>query len=252
MEASASEMVQKTLAFKTVGEKTRVKVEVKQEKGKQAEKPIIMVQPPSSDADVAMLPPSTPQHTTPKTPKQEPDFDLPSFSQVDRDVLSALPENVRQELTEEYSRRSATPTSETKHLGISDEPNKSPVDDPTDTSPMKTTPTSSRKVTDRGTPLSRITQALAPRNRTSVISPYKSKLFSKRNADPDNNEDGPSTPRVGAVKVTDAELMKLGLDTEVFRLLPRELQSEQLARARFSKSFGDEGRGSKGKGKKRA
>ena len=240
--SNAGEMVQKTLGFERVESKGKIREKVGEEEG-----PVIHVQPPSSDVDIVVDNRQT-------TPKCEGTLDLPSFSQVDEEVLSALPEDVRKELDDEYNRRSATPTGAVSP-SLS-EHDKEVIPPPTEgispgESPKKQTPGSStRKTTDRGTPLSRITQALQPRNRTS-ISPYKSKLFSKRNVVTDGAEGSSSGSTVGAVKVSDAELNKLGIDAEVFRALPRELQSEQLARARFSRSFGEEGgSGGKGKGRK--
>lgn len=254
-EAGKREMEQRTLGFRPVEEGKKVSTlnwAAREDKGKlKAIGPVVSVQPPSSDVDVnaEMKPPITPMNTS----KTETGVDLPSFSQVDRNVLSELPEDVRNELTEEYSRRSrsATPAASTSnHLVF---PQGGDIASPqvtTDTSandlPGKKLPTpggSMRKLTDRGTPLSRITQALAPRN-SSSISPYKSRLFSKRVVAGEGSEDASSSgaPRVGGVKVTDSELVKLGLDVDVFRALPGELQSEQLARARFSKSFGEKGK----------
>lgn len=56
---------------------------------------------------------------------------------------------------------------------------------------------------------------------------------------------GQTKERGTRVVVSRTELEKLGLDPRVFYELPKEVQLEQLASARFDKSF----RGEKGKGK---
>ncbi|KAG2352983.1 hypothetical protein BDR07DRAFT_1497303 [Suillus spraguei] len=105
-----------------------------------------------------------------------PTLDLPSFSQVDKDVFDALPDDVRKELEVEYQRVN----------------------------------------------VKRITQQLAPKNRTSV-SPRKNTLFAKREV--------PSYMRV-----SDAELRKLDIDPDVFAALPVDLQREQVIMARHARS----------------
>ncbi|KAG1736890.1 uncharacterized protein EDB91DRAFT_1329582 [Suillus paluster] len=125
--------------------------------------------------------------------------DLPSFSQVDKDVFDALPDDVRKELELEYQRRSHSPM---------------PVEQP----PRDVRP----KIMVKGVNVKRITQQLAPKNRTSV-SPRKNTLFAKR--------DGPSYMRV-----SDEELRKLDIDPDVYAVLPVDLQREQLIMARHAKS----------------
>ncbi|KAH8100333.1 DNA repair protein [Cristinia sonorae] len=167
--------------------------------------PKINVLPPSSP-DVQELPP--PAHAqTSKT-----SHDLPAFSQIDRSVFDALPEDIRKELEAEYKRRSITP-------------------DPLPAIPAKRVRFASLapadvfpkvKITVKGTNVKRITQQLAPRGRSS-ISPQKTALFKKR--------DIPFK-----VNVSEEELRKLGLDPDVFAMLPRNIQREQVAAARFQKS----------------
>ena len=135
-------------------------------------------------------------------------LDLPSFSQVDRSAFEALPQELKEEIKLEFHRRSASPA----------------LSSTNDTSPSPT----KRKTTNKGTPLSRITQALAPRSRSSLSS-TKHNIFER-------SQKGPAS-----VQVTIEELKGLGFDPHVFAELPVELQMEQLANARFSKSFGDVG-----------
>ena len=166
------------------------------------------------DLQIVVHPPSLPSqpvdatacHPVPGPSMSSDVLELPSFSQVDKDVLDALPEDVRQELEAEYKRRSVSPL-----------PAEIPV-----VSPVK--PRS--RLTVKGTNVKRITQQLAPRNRPVMKSPDKNALFNKQKA-------GPS-----AVHVSEAQLRKLDIDPEVFAMLPVELQHEQLALARQAKSAG--------------
>jgi DNA repair protein REV1 len=141
---------------------------------------------------------------TPALPTK-PIIELPSFSQVDKDVFDTLPEDVRRELEAEYKRRSASPV---------------PTSIP---SPAKIPPRA--KITVKGINVKRITQQLAPRNRPVMTSPKKNALFAKNG--------GPST-----VNISDAELRKLDIDPEVFAILPVDIQREQLAMARSAKNAG--------------
>jgi len=150
--------------------------------------PRIVTEPPSQD--------DLPQNeVNPSHP-----VDLPSFSQVDKDVFNALPEDVRKELELEYVRKSRSPMPE----GPS-----SHADRP-------------KKIMVKGVNVKRITQQLAPKTRT-IVSPQKNMLFAKR--------DGPSH-----IRASEAELHKLGIDPDVFAVLPVHLQREQLIMARHAKS----------------
>ncbi|THH30823.1 hypothetical protein EUX98_g3369 [Antrodiella citrinella] len=201
---------QAVLPFKPV-EVTKVQPKTDQAKPpvKQVHPPQINIEPPSSPVDavdaVALREPSELQG-------QVPALDLPSFSQVDRSVFDALPEEIRKELESEYKRRSITP-------------------DPPPASPAKRVRFPSLKPTDvfpkvkisvKGTNVKRITQQLAPRSRSS-ISPKKTTLFRKREVP-------------FKVTISEAEVKKLGFDTEVFAMLPKTIQREQVANARFKKS----------------
>lgn len=147
------------------------------------------------DLGVPMIVTESPSQDDP--PQNE--VDLPSFSQVDKDVFDALPEDVRKELELEYQRRSRSPMPEAPPSH--------------DVRP---------KIMVKGVNVKRITQQLAPKNRT-ILSPRKNILFAKR--------DGPSH-----IRVTGAELHKLGIDPDVFAVLPVHLQREQLIMARHAKS----------------
>lgn len=166
--------------------------------------PAIHVLPTSQDSDVIEI-----DIPTVDAISGGPNLDLPSYSQVDKSVLDALPDDVRREIESEYKRRSASPA---VSVPLSRDP--SPAVGLADQAP---------KIRVKGTKasnLSRITRQLAPRTKP-LISPTKSSLFN-------------ALPRAGpsAVRITEAELRKLGLDPTVFAELPVEFQREQLAQAR--------------------
>lgn len=154
--------------------------------------PRIITEPPSQEDPL-----QNENEAGPSRPS--PTIDLPSFSQVDKNVFDELPDDVRKELEVEYQRRSRSPM-----------PAEQPSHDVRS------------KITVKGVNVKRITQQLAPKNRTSV-SPRKNTLFAKR--------DVPSYMRV-----SDAELRKLDIDPDVFAALPVDLQREQVIMARHAKS----------------
>lgn len=177
------------LPFQTRSSKTNVQENTGQDT---LPVPKIITEPPSQDDSL-----QNENEAGPSCPL--PPLDLPSFSQVDKNVFDALPDDVRKELEVEYQRRSRSPI---------------PAEQPThDVRP---------KITVKGVNVKRITQQLAPKNRTSV-SPRKNTLFAKR--------DVPSYMRV-----SDAELRKLDFDPDVFAALPVDLQREQVILARHAKS----------------
>ncbi|KAG2132867.1 uncharacterized protein EDB93DRAFT_1093611 [Suillus bovinus] len=154
--------------------------------------PRIITEPPSQDDPLHNGNEAGPSRPLPA-------LDLPSFSQVDKDVFDALPDDVKKELEVEYQRRSRSPM---------------PVEPPSrDIRP---------KILVKGVNVKRITQQLAPKSRTSV-SRRKNTLFQKR--------DVPSYMRV-----SDAELRKLDIDPDVFAALPVDLQREQVIMARHARS----------------
>ncbi|KAL4075336.1 hypothetical protein V8B97DRAFT_1867717 [Scleroderma yunnanense] len=159
------------------------------------EQPQIVVQPPSQWKETDLEENVAVREATP--------LDVPPFSQVDKEVFDALPEDIRRELEEEYKHRSKSPMPKEPSL-----------------SPSKRLP----KTLVKGTNLRRITQQLAPGSRTS-LSPKKSTLFAKR---------GGSL----SLHVTEAELRQLDIDPEVLAMLPINLQREQLITARHLKSGG--------------
>ncbi|KAH0830227.1 hypothetical protein J3R83DRAFT_1586 [Lanmaoa asiatica] len=158
--------------------------------------PELVVQPPSSQGEPI----------TADAPEQRyaDQIGLPSLSQVDMEVLEALPEDIRKELEDEYQRRSHSPMV-------------------VEASPAPIAPPPS-KAAAKGPNVKRITQQLAPKSGSS-LSPKKSVLFAKRD-----------TPAgASAVRVSDTELRELDIDPDVFCALPVDMQREQLIVARHTK-----------------
>ncbi|KAG8217171.1 hypothetical protein J3R82DRAFT_5252 [Butyriboletus roseoflavus] len=163
--------------------------------------PELVVQPPSSQGELVNA----------DVPEQKcaDQVSLPSLSQVDMEVLEALPEDIRKELEDAYRRRSHSPmVVETAPVPIA-------------------SPASRVSAAAKGLNVKRITQQLAPKS-GSGLSPKKSVLFTKR--------DTPAS--VSAVRVSDTELRKLDIDPVVFAALPVDMQREQLIMARNTKKCG--------------
>ncbi|KAF5373889.1 hypothetical protein D9758_000797 [Tetrapyrgos nigripes] len=161
------------------------------------------------------------------TSVQPPAFGLPSFSQVDKSVFNALPDDIRSELEIEYKRRSASPfpvperASTTPATDAKPKPKPSPLTRNNALFPFP------KKIFIKGTNrpnVKRITQQLAPQ-RAPAYSPNKKNLFMKR-------------PGLAAWKVPETELRKLNIDPEVFAMLPKNIQREQITAARLLKTMG--------------
>ncbi|KAI6046688.1 hypothetical protein EDC04DRAFT_2557680 [Pisolithus marmoratus] len=163
--------------------------------------PQIIVQPPSQEEGLQ-------QENNAAGVEEASAHDIPPFSQVDREVFDALPEDIRRELENEYHRRSKSP--------VPDEP-----------PPVVAEERPKILVKGTGTDVKRITRQLAPRTKTT-ISPRKSTLFAKR------------VTRVvpTSVRVAEDELRELGIDPDVFGALPVDVQREQLITARHLKNGG--------------
>ncbi|PBK98552.1 DNA repair protein [Armillaria gallica] len=163
-----------------------------------------------------------PQEVRPSVPSWE----LPSFSQVDKSVYDALPEDVRGELDQEYKRRSESPF-------VPPPPGRYPAPYvPLLSSRARSVPAPSFFPQLKRMPnvnVKRITQQLAPRNRP-VYSPNKKKssFFGKRM--------GLGT--TAKFRMTDDDLRQLDIDPDVFFALPKNVQREQLTRARLLKLEG--------------
>ena len=182
--------------------------------------PEIVVQPPSQD--VTIDDPVKPSRT----------FDLPSFSQVDMSVLEALPRELREELENEYRRRSTSPfvsggpvVNNTSHKVTAAAAPVQPLNNKNGRQSVG--PSVFPQKPKSETNYKRITRQLAPRSRATV-SPTKSTLYSW--ALPKKKK-----PRVS---ISEAKLKDLGLDPEVFAVLPVKVQHEQLVMARLIKEKG--------------
>ncbi|KAF8553775.1 DNA repair protein [Imleria badia] len=160
--------------------------------------PELVIQPPSSQGE--------PITVDAPVQKYDHQVGLPSLSQLDMEVLEALPEEIRKELEDEYLRRSHSPMA-------------------VEAIPAPIAPPSKGAV--KGPNVKRITQQLAPKSRSS-LSPKKSVLFTKR--------DTPAS--ASAVRISDAELRELDIDPDVFAALPVDMQREQLSMARHTKKGG--------------
>ncbi|KAJ3498498.1 hypothetical protein NLJ89_g10211 [Agrocybe chaxingu] len=180
--------------------------------------PEIRIQPPSNNAAVTSGDPVKPSNPT---------FDLPSFSQVDKSVLAALPRDIREELESEYKRRSASPfTSAAPGPG----PGRGPSMGPPPVPANRRSTTSNifpAKPAGRMSNIQRIAQQLRPRSRSS-LSPNKSSLYAWARK--------PEKPK--HVKISLSKLRELKLDPEVFFALPIKVQREQLTRARILQEKG--------------
>jgi DNA repair protein REV1 len=190
----------------------------------------------SVNADTNPHPLPNPHSTQAPSPGTASNLHLPSFSQVDREAFEALPTQLRSEIKQEYSRRSASPA----------------LSALADTRPPSLSP-QKKRTTDKGTPLSRIAQALAPRTKdggarsTAILGGGAN---GRTGGDDETGMEGLQRGnlfercagqrelRGSKVVVTRAELERLGIDARVFYELPKEMQMEQLASARFEKSFG--------------
>ncbi|KZS98859.1 DNA repair protein [Sistotremastrum niveocremeum HHB9708] len=196
-DASVASMGQSVLGF--VKGQTSPERSIK--RGSSPKKPIII----DDDTDAGERA-KQPSRASPIRPKKESlqkaDIIMPTFSQIDPNVLNELPPNIRDEIARDYPKGSTRSPSPSK-------PKTSPFKKPL--SPQKqATPGPSAKLAVR----SRITAQLAPKGSSSIAA-KKSTLFTKR-------------VTKSGLHVTDAELQKLGIDPTVFAVLPESDQKEQL------------------------
>ncbi|KAG7442234.1 DNA repair protein [Guyanagaster necrorhizus] len=154
-----------------------------------------------------------------------PSWDLPSFSQLDQSVYDALPEDIRGELDQEYKRRSESP-----FVPPPLPPRRYPtVYVPFLGSRARTIPVPSLLPQRPNVNVRHITQQLAPRNLPVYSSNKKrTSFFGKRM--------GMGT--TARFRMTDDDLRNFDIDPEVFFALPKNVQREQLTRARLLKQEG--------------
>ncbi|KAJ7491098.1 hypothetical protein FB451DRAFT_1349439 [Mycena latifolia] len=141
-------------------------------------------------------------------PSTDVDASLPAIDEVDPAVLDALPLDMRQELEQAWRRRSESPF-----------PGKAP--------PVAPRSRSASAFPERkSAPPTRMQQSglrLGPRSGAYVI---------------DKKSLHPNRPANSFLRPTEANLRDLGLDPEVFAVLPPAVQREQLTAARLIKTLG--------------
>lgn len=156
-------------------------------------------------------------------------LDLPTFSQVDMSVFKALPEDVRRELENEYARRSAPPQA-----------------DPHPVATLATTsaaagpsrlPVPSIRVTRRNVVPknpNRIAQQLAPRRGGAAVPrQYRWEALTKWLEKPKKFKGTRAGPSHAVYDASPNKLRSLGIDPNVFILLPPEIRREQLSGAKI-------------------
>ncbi|KAJ3904659.1 hypothetical protein F5879DRAFT_801264 [Lentinula edodes] len=153
--------------------------------------------------------------------------DLPSFSQVDLSIFDALPQEIKQELESEYKRRSISPFVYAPPDPAPDQPAGKIVPFALGAARREKPPTIPlfpRKASG-GPDFRRITAQLDPRR--SSLSPRKPKYnrYTK-------------LPGLASWNVPASELLKLDIDPDVFAVLPKNVQREQITAARMLKSLG--------------
>ena len=164
-------------------------------------------------------------------------LDLPSFSQVDMSVFEALPEDVRRELEAEYSRRSAPPPAEVQTEAIS-----ATIATTNAVAGPSRLPAPTKRVAwgDMVPKNSkRIAQQLAPKCGGAVV-PQKDpwEALNKWLEKPKKFKGSRSGPSHAVYDALPNELRLLGIDPEVFNLLPREIRREQLSGAKIARETG--------------
>ena len=164
-------------------------------------------------------------------------LDLPSFSQVDMSVLEALPEDVRRELEAEYSRRSAPPPAVAQTAATS-----TTVVTTNAVAGPSRLPAPAKRVAwgDRVPKNSkRIAQQLAPKRGGAVV-PRKDpwEALTRWLEKPKKFKGTRSGPSHVVYDASPNELRLLGIDPEVFNLLPREIRREQLSGAKIARETG--------------
>ncbi|KAL0947651.1 hypothetical protein HGRIS_013738 [Hohenbuehelia grisea] len=151
--------------------------------------------------------------------------DLPSFSQVDRSVFNALPHDLQAELQAEYQRRSTTPA-----VGRARNNARS-------TSPKK--PQASKFAQKHESSMSKFLKRIAAQLGMETRGPAAG--ASKRHALVVLGAKRRQRARFGLalnLGVPQSELVELGIDPEVFSVLPPGVQREQLILARYIKKNG--------------
>lgn len=200
----------------------------------------IRLSPPPRAADlvggaVEIKTEQNPITTLVKKPTGSFNLDLPSFSQVDMSVFEALPEDVRRELEAEYSRRSAPPTEAQAVVISTTSEITSAVAGPS------RLPTPAKRVAwgDMVPKNSkRIAQQLAPKRGGAAPRRDNWEALSKWLEKPKKFKGTRVGPSHAVYDASSHELLSLGIDPEVFNLLPPEIRREQLSGAKIAMETG--------------
>jgi DNA repair protein REV1 len=160
-------------------------------------------------------------------------LDLPSFSQVDMSVFEALPEDVRRELEAEYSRRSAPPQAAVQAAAM---PTTVETADAV-AGPSRLPAPAKRVAWGDMVPKNskRIAQQLAPKRGGAAV-PRKDpwEALNKWLEKPKKFKGTRVGPSHVVYDASPNELRSLGIDPEVFNLLPPEIRREQLSGAKIA------------------
>ena len=177
----------------------------------------------AASADIGPAPKARASSSELVTARSEPKasgmgVDLPAFSQVDRSVFEALPEDIRRELEAEYERRSAP------HLKPEHE-----TEPPRRAASVNPPRTANDKARERSTSASRGDRRGRGRDRGAPPS-----RGGRSSLPPPLIPAVPTVPTGASagVRVKPGELVELGIDADVFAALPVTIQREQLAAAR--------------------
>ena len=164
-------------------------------------------------------------------------LDLPSFSQVDMSVFEALPEDLKRELEAEYSRRSAPPPAEIQAAAISTTLETTNAVAGPSKLPLPTKKVAWRDMVPKNS--KRIAQQLAPKRGGAVV-PRKDpwEAFNKWLEKPRKFKGTRTGPSHAVYDASPNELHSLGIDPEVFNLLPPEIRREQLSGAKIAMETG--------------
>ena len=172
-----------------------------------------------------------------KQPTRSLNLDLPSFSQVDMSVFEALPEDVRRELEAEYSRRSAPPQAEVQAVTISTIMETANAVAGPSRLPAPAKRVAWGDVVPKNS--KRIAQQLAPK-RGGVAVPRKDpwEALNKWLEKPKKFKGTRVGPSHAVYDASPNELCSLGIDPDVFNLLPPEIRREQLSGAKIAMETG--------------
>ena len=165
-------------------------------------------------------------------------FDLPSFSQVDMSVFEALPDDVRRELEAEYSRRSVPPPAEAQEIAapMTTEATNAVAGPSRLSAPIKREAWGDRMPKNS----KRIAQQLAPKRGGAVV-PQKDhwEALTKWLEKPKKFKGTRAGPSHVVYDASPNQLRSLGIDPEVFSLLPPEIRREQLSGAKIAMETGN-------------